>query len=78
MSKEDGLALKKKLQDHDKILQTNANDLESLSLNVKVISGNPSAFHKDKINTSNRIDGHAAAHAKATKDLPKEIEDLKT
>ena len=77
MSKEDGLVLQKKLKDHDSILQTNAGDLERLSASIKSISDKQETISQDKTNTSNRIDGLAAAQAKTTIDLQKEIEDLK-
>ena len=71
------LILSKKVKDHDAILQTNAEYMENLSSSVKEIAGNQKESNQDKVNTSNRIDSLATAHAKTTKDLQKEIEGLK-
>ena len=50
--------------------------MDNLLANLKEIADKQDESNKDKGNTSNRIDGLAAAHAKITKELNKEIEDL--
>ena len=76
-SKEEVTLLKKKLNDHDKILKAHDESMEKISADISTLTKNQETTDKEKCNISNRIDGLAGAHAKSNLDLQKEIEDLK-
>ena len=76
-SKEEVTLLKKKLNDHDKILKDHDESMEKISADICTLTKNQETTDKEKCNISNRIDGLAGAHAKFNLDLQKEIEDLK-
>ena len=76
-SRDEGLALQKKVKNQDKILNSHEADLHKLQEDLEnVVKTQGAAVERDQ-KMSHRIDGLAAANNKIQSDLKREIDDLK-